>query len=313
MDFLTRWRGRRVLVTGGTGFVGRHVLRYGQTAGAEVHNISLTVPACGDVIQHTVDLRDYESVKATVREIRPHAIVHLAARGVIGHAGDMADMLRTNVLGLQSILEAVIASKMTPRVVLAGSWFEYGPQERPLTETDPTLPWSEYAASKIAAATIASYYSRQTPIILLRPFSVYGPGEKSARLVPYIVQNAMEGKPVTLTACEQIRDFVYVKDVAEAFWRAVCVSESGSAFQILNIGTGRPTRLREVVQTVSDVLKDYGFSSRIVFGARPYRSGEPIHSVADTTNLQRLLGWKPTMRLGDGIREAVRHIISVES
>jgi nucleoside-diphosphate-sugar epimerase len=288
------------------------VLNHGRTAGAEIHNISLTDPGLGGLIHHTVDLRDYYSVKSAVSGIRPDAILHLAACGVVRGSG-MADMLRANILGLQAILEAAAEAETPPRVVLAGSWFEYAPQQRPLKETDPTLAWSEYAASKIAAGTLGCYHGHKLPVTLLRLFHVYGPGEAAPRLLPYIAENALRGAPVELSACEQVRDYVYVEEVAEAFWRALRVFDSDPRFQIVNVGSGRGVKIRTVVETACDVLKEYDLSPKIVFGARPYRSGEPLHAVADTTKLQKLFHWQPAASLADGIRAEIRHIMARRS
>jgi nucleoside-diphosphate-sugar epimerase len=203
---------------------------------------------------------------------------------------EFSEMLRSNTLGTDNLLSAAKSLKEPPPVVVAGSGYEYAAQARHLTESDPIFPSSPYGISKAAATFCAANYSAYIPITVLRIFNVYGPGERLPRLLPYIVENASLGNPVELTPCEQIRDFVYVGDVASLFWRALESSPSDGQLRILNLGSGSAAPLKSFVCTVAHVLEKRGLKVRLKFGARPYKPGEPMYYAADTSRLRSTLG-----------------------
>jgi nucleoside-diphosphate-sugar epimerase len=240
--------------------------------------------------------------------MKPDAILHAASSGVTGHA-ELAEMLRSNVLGTDSLLSAVKSLDQPPPVVIAGSGYEYAPQNAPLTEDDPVFPTSPYGVSKAASTFCAAGYSALIPITVLRIFNVYGPGERLPRLLPYLVHNAKLGNPVELTPCEQIRDFVYVRDVAALFWQALECAPQNRRLRILNVGSGSARPLKDFICIVVRVLEKKGIRPRLEFGSRPYRANEPRYYVANTNRLETVLGLIPKTPLETGIAETVASIL----
>ena len=305
MEFLSGWEGVPVLVTGGTGFIGQHVLAYGRRSGLNLHNMTLGESAPAPVQNYQADLTSRAQVFEMLEHIRPRAIVHLAAAGVIQGSASFEDMLRINALGLQSLLEAALHLEHPPQIVISGSCYEYAAQDRPLTEADPVIPSSPYGVSKVAALPIAHFYARRLPITWLRLFQVYGPGEPYPRLIPYVIQCARRGERVELTAGAQVRDFTYVGDVAQSFWRALAVPAAPGSLRIINVATGRGVRLHEFVERLAGILQERGFGPDIVFGAKPYRPDELMMYAADISLMRRLLGWVPQTSLEEGLRRTV--------
>jgi nucleoside-diphosphate-sugar epimerase len=297
----SRWRGRRVLVTGGTGFLGRHVAALGSRLGAETHSLSTGIPAHGSGVHHAVDLEDPEGLEALVDDVRPEAILHLAARGVVAGADSPARLLAVNAGGLANLLEAVLARDARPRVVVAGTGYEYAPQDRPLRETDPLGPFTPYGVSKAAAALVAGHYAATLPVMLLRLFNLYGEGEPSPRLAPSIIAAARKGEPVELTRGQQVRDMTYVGDAAEAFWRALSVPFDPPGLRVLNVGTGRAVTVNEFVALLAGHLTRRGLEPVLLPGARPYRPSEPMTYLPDTERLRATLGWSPPTSLEQGL------------
>jgi len=207
MDCLSAWRGQPVLVTGGTGFVGRYVLNIGAAAGAKITNVSLQATAPPGVNQVQSDIGNIETLQRLIFKLKPVAILHLAASGVAYGEDALSTALLDNVLKLEQLLELASTLKPVPQIVLAGSGAEYGPSSRPHAEDEPLEPSTSYGVSKAAASLVAGYYATRLPVTMLRLFSLYGSGERSTRLAPYIIERTICGKPVELTHCEQLRDY----------------------------------------------------------------------------------------------------------
>jgi nucleoside-diphosphate-sugar epimerase len=307
---LSLWRGRRVIVTGGSGFIGQHVVDQGVGAGVELHNFTSSGIQLPGVVTHRVDLRQQDVVLERVKAIQPDAILHLAAGGVTYGVGSMADLIQVNVSGLQGLLEAAAQLAVPPQVVIAGSWFEYSPSPRKLRETDVTEPVSPYSVTKVAANVIARHYAQRLPITVLRLFAVYGVGEKPPRLLPYIIQSAAKGEVVEVTGCEQVRDYIEVGAAAEAFWRALSSPPAVGAMRILNVGTGEAISLKAFILLLADLLAERGMRPDIRFGVKPYRVDENMYGVADTTALTAALGWTPPADYREGLQAMIPSVLS---
>jgi nucleoside-diphosphate-sugar epimerase len=303
------WRGRRVLITGATGFIGRHLVDHALRAHAVVTTLSRGPANIPGTFAHlTLDISDPESTSRAVRDLEPDAILHVASSGVSGKS-EFSEMLRSNVLGTDNLLSAVKSLSHRSPVVMAGTGYEYAPQNHSLAEDDPILPASPYGVSKAAATLCAANYSAYIPITILRLFNVYGPGEQVPRLVPYIVRNTTLGEPVELTSCQQIRDFSYVSDIASVFWRALECAPREDGLRIFNVGSGSAMRLKDFVGIVVRVLQKYGMRAQVKFGSRPYRDGEPMYYVANTSRLRKAMDWIPTTPMETGLTEAVAALL----
>ena len=294
------WKGGRVLVTGGSGFVGRYVVEIGRRLGAELHAFGRAVPGEG-LVFHAGEIEDAARVKEVVAQVAPTGIIHLAAAGVAYGQGDVSGLCRVNALGLANVLEAASQLASPPAVVCAGSGFEYAPLDHARRESDPLLPNSAYGASKAAATAIASFYAARLPVTVLRPFSIYGAGEPEGRLAAYVIAKTRAGEPVDLTAGAQLRDYAEVGDVAEAFWRALAQPHEAGALRVLNVASGNVITLRTFIEAVAETLRGAGCAPDLRFGARPYRSDEMMNYTADISLLRDSLGWKPPTALATGL------------
>ena len=254
-----------------------------------------------------LDLGSRSEVRKAIQDLEPAAILHAASSGVTEKV-EFSEMLRSNVAGADNLLSAAASLSNAPSVVMAGSGYEYAAQSRPLTEDDPIFPASLYGITKAAATYCAANYATSLPITVLRVFNVYGRGERLPRLLPYIVQNARVGSPVEVTACEQIRDFIYVRDLASIFWRALECSPKNGQLRTLNVGSGSPVPLRDFVCNVVRILQEEGVNAQVKFGARPYRAGEPMYYAADTSRMAALLGNQPVTPLVVGVRDTLESL-----
>jgi UDP-glucose 4-epimerase len=302
---LAQLGGRRLLVTGGTGFVGQHVVRLALSAGAEVHVLGRRAPVETNASFHVADMADTGTIRRAVRDVRPDGIVHLAAAGVAYGSSDAAELRRINTTGLAVLLEAAASLSTPPAVVCAGSGFEYAPAERPLREDDPIRPNSGYGASKAAALAVATEFGARLPLTWVRLFSLYGPGEKEPRLAPYVIGCVRRRLPIELTAGAQVRDYTSVTDVAEGMLRSMVATSERPGLNVFNLSSGQTVTLREFVELLAEVLRDRGLTPDLRFGSRPYRPDELMDYSADTTRWRERMQWMPGVSLKDGLRAMV--------
>lgn len=301
------WTGRRVLVTGASGFLGSHLTRRLVHLGASVHvwtGSSANLWRLADVRERVtpavVDVRDRAQVQAACARSQPEVVYHLAAYGVHAEQQDLQLMVGTNVTGTVHLLDAL---RQTPcrTVISTGTWAEYGNKSHPIAENEPLEPVGLYGATKAASTLLAMAFSEQThlPVIVLRPFSVYGPGEGGAKFVPSVIRSCLQGENPRLSSGRQIRDYLYVDDVTGAYLKAAEVQSSRPL--VLNVASGVPLRLDDFARAI--VRHFPGRTAE--FGAIPDRHQEIWTVQADISRATEALHWRPQYSLEDGIRMTI--------
>jgi nucleoside-diphosphate-sugar epimerase len=247
------------------------------------------------------DLRDAEAVQSTVVEAAPQVIFHLAAVGTTDPGVDPELALAVNAGGTLHLLNALLGQEVQ-RVVLVGTCYEYGAREA----VEGLDPFNAYAASKVAAWAFGRMYWRAhgLPIVTVRLFQVYGPGQPDHTLIPAAIRAALAGADLPMTPGEQERDFIYVDDVVDGL--LVAGDASGIVGQSLDLGTGQFHTLRYVVEFIWAMTAAQG---QVLPGALRYRPGDVMHLVADAERTARLTGWRATTSLENGLRKTL-HALS---
>jgi UDP-glucose 4-epimerase len=291
------WRARRVLVTGGGGFIGTRLCRHLAGEGAEVHAVGRNRPSHLDEIARTwaSDLSEHESVPDLMAAIRPQIVFHLASTVTGSRSIDQVRPTFESNLATTVNLLITATQAGCHRIVLAGSMEEPGPEDDP-------LPPSPYAAAKWAATIYARLFHAlySCPVVMLRVFMVYGPEQHDrTKLIPYVGRCFLDGIAPKLASGRRPVDWVYVDDVVEACLRAAVVHEAVG--KTLDIGSGKQVTVREVVRRLARLT---GMNVRPVFGALPDR---PLESapVADVDRTYRVLGWRAKTDLDTGLRSVV--------
>lgn len=287
-----------IVVTGAEGFLGRAVVAALAADGHPVVAVD-RVPHVGEALPgityYQADLA--EAVTLLPRESGPFTLVHLA--------WDMRRHLGYSVQGEQIRQFAALLDHWTPRglqrLVAMGSAEEYGSLEGLIDErARPVGALSPYGWAKRAAHDLTASWQGRTgvPVVWLRPFIIYGPGQKGDMMIPYAVAQACSRQPAQFSDGLQQRDFIYISDVVEGIRRAVVAESSGMA--VCNLGRGEPVVVAEVLKTIAAFFQA---ESTFALGARPRRPGEPMRQVADIRQARDLLGWTPQVRWMDGIRK----------
>jgi UDP-glucose 4-epimerase len=297
---------KRAIVTGATGFVGACLARRLLRDGHEVHLLVRPAhrswriePIRADVRLHVVDLGDEAALVQTVAAIRPDWVFHLAAHGAYSSQRDPRAMVSTNVVGTMNLVEACLRGGFEA-FVNTGSSSEYGWKDHAPAESEALEPNSHYAITKATATWLCRHTARARAVHMptLRLYSVYGPWEEPTRLVPTLVVLGLEGKLPPLVSPTVARDYVYAEDAVDAYLLAATV-RAGEPGAVYNVGTGVQTPLREVVEVARRVL---AIEAEPEWGGYPSRSWDTDVWVADSSKIQRELGWRPRHALEDGFR-----------
>ena len=206
--------------------------------------------------------------------------------------------IETNVLGTMALVDACIAASVGS-VVLTGDAFEYGPSRERRRETDPCRPDDVHGLTKLAATRYGQAMARTSDVAIttIRLFSIYGPSDNPARLVPKLIDAAARGVPVSLSDPAIVRDWVHVDDLVQLYAR-VAAEPAACAGHVFNAGSGRPTTIEDLVHAVERVS---GCTLDARWGDYPTAEHDLGWWVADPSRTEELLGWRATTPLRDGL------------
>jgi nucleoside-diphosphate-sugar epimerase len=298
----------RVLITGGSGFIGACLTRHLIAAGHDVHLVLRPEARTWRLVglddqytRHVADLRDAASLRRAVQACQPEVIYHLATHGGYPDQRDRGTILATNLQGTANVLDA-LAGHDYRALVHTGSSSEYGHKDQPMREDDLLQPRSDYAVTKAAATLLCQAEAfRGAPVCTVRVFSAYGPWEEPSRLVPYVMNCCVRGETPRVTTGRQPRDFIHVDDVVGLLITAAHHPQVRG--QILNAGTGRPQTVRDMVETI---VAASGARVRPEYGSQAMRQDEPACWVASIERTRELTGWRPRLSLEEGVRRLWR-------
>jgi nucleoside-diphosphate-sugar epimerase len=265
--------------------------------GAEVHAVSRTFE--NDQSENPrwwkVDLENYAATKNLFQGIKPHVVFHLSGQATgdpdIRH---VLPTFRSQLLATVHLL-TVSAEIGCRRIILTGSLTE--PQAGQV-DSPPTSP---YAASKWASNAFGRMFQclYQTPVVIVRPFMVYGPKQNPKKVIPYAIQSLLRGDPPKLTSGKWRADWIYVDDVIDGFIAAGEVP--GIEGSTIDLGTGQLVSVEAMIREVVEIL---GLSIEPQFGALSSRLSEEVR-VADLEHTRRVLGWQPKISVHEGLKRTV--------
>ena len=294
---------KRVLVTGASGFLGRHALERLRNAGRfEIHAACRRPPAREPAARepaavrwHAVDLRDPAAAASLVAEVRPSHLLHaawIATPGVYLHAPENMDWLVATLA-----LARAFGESGGERWVGVGSCAEYAPGEAPCREDEtPIQPASLYGKCKAGCwqAVQAAAQHHGFSAAWGRVFLPYGPGDAPQRLIPSIIAALRQGQPLETSHGRQVRDFVFAPDAAALLVGLLDSAEAGA----FNIGSGQGVMVRTAIETLAN---HFGARELLRFGARPLAPGEPLHLTADMTRTRRAVPGVEPLALPEGL------------
>lgn len=277
-----------IIVSGATGFLGSRLCEMLVQQGKKVVPLSSSM---GDISGN-----DWWS-KIPNGDIEH--FYHCAGETFVPNSwNDPLKYVRVNALGTGSALEFCRARKSSLTYVSA---YVYGSDVRnPISESSVPKPNNPYALSKRMGEELCEFYAANfgVSVCVVRPFNIYGPGQKDNFLVPFIISQVKEGREIRVKDLEPKRDYIYIDDVVSC----IIKSASSKEFNIFNAGTGRSVSVKELI----DAIQAAAGTSLPVVSENTVRSNEISDTVADITKAETILGWKPSFSLNDGISRILK-------
>ena len=299
---------KNILVTGGLGFIGSHLLERlieSNYSVSVIDNLSAgsTYQPPKQVKFFCQDISDPKVIDLVVK-LKPQVIIHLAADNRV--TSTQAEALKSNVIGTFNLLEAGKRAKIK-QFIFSSSAAVYGdPASLPINETHPTRPISAYGLSKLTGELYCHQYQSDFKTSVFRFSNVYGPRQSSGSeggIVSILIDRLLKGKkPIIYGNGQQTRDFIFVGDIVEAMILALSQPQSFT----LNLGSNQSTKIITLLKTISRLMK-----VKPEFIKKPFRPMEIKHSLFDYSKAQKTLSWQPKTKLTAGLYETINYFTSL--
>ncbi len=304
-----------LLITGGAGFVGSHFVKYILKNRKDFKvTVIDALTYCGNLDNFTEDVWDNENFtfvkgnildKELVFELVKKAdiIVHFAAYTHVDRSIDLSDpFIDTDFKGTQVLLEAARHYPVKKFIHISTSEVYGSAQYVPMDENHPLCPQSPYAAAKAGGDRLCySYYiTYKLPVIIIRPFNIFGPNQYPEKMIPLFITNAIDNKTLPIYGTgENTRDWTYVEDTVRAIDRAIDVDAFG---EVINIGTGKDYSVKFIAEKILEILGKPKELMEFV-GDRP---GHVKRLITSYKKAKEILGWEPEIDFLDGLKRTIK-------
>jgi nucleoside-diphosphate-sugar epimerase len=300
----------RVLVTGGTGFIGSHIAPKLVQDGYDVYVLERYVTGRYELGKSreikTVfgDLRDAFKIRKIIRDIQPDKVIHTAAISPVSYSYDHPqEVIETNLIGTVNLAESCLHECPNFKHFLFGSTSEtYGNGPIPKTEETLQNPNSPYAVSKLTSEKYLKYLDLafDFPVTILRNFNTYGRTDNTHFVVERIITQMLTKQTVNLGDPKTVRDLVYIDDHVGAY--TTCLENPKAIGETFNFCTGKGISIKQLADLIAEII---GFKGEIFWGTIPERPLDIQELVGDFSKANRLLGWKPQYQLKEGLKRTI--------
>ena len=296
----------KLLVVGGTGFFGTHILKKASQLGWVTSSISLSPPKPSrkiENVKYTVgNLLESQATRDQLLSLSPDYIVNCA--GYINHSEKPDDAKNVTKAHFHLTLELLdlMQSLEVKKFIQIGTSDEYGLSPSPQSEKLAEKPFSTYSLSKTLSthSVLARSRINELPAIVVRPFLLYGPLQEEQRFIPYVIKSCLQRKPFLLGRGDVERDFLYIDDAVDAILKlAEMVNGTGKVY---NLSSGIPTKISDVVDHIQQNL---GYIGKPIYSSEPHRPGQNPSLYADISRLKKAIKWVPSTSLSEGIARVI--------
>ncbi|KUK72202.1 NAD(P)-dependent oxidoreductase [Methanobacterium sp. 42_16] len=298
----------KILITGATGFIGSHLtsklLKKEYKVGIikrKNSNLWRIKDILDKLTVYDTDISNTEKVMEVFSDFKPDIVIHLATYYAVDHESyEIPLIINTNVTGILNLLEASKENSVD-LFINTSSCFVYGVSDDKISEDDELNPLNLYALSKIESEQACAFYSEKYGLktITFRVFPPYGPADNPRKLIPFIIKNLLNNDLLEMTSGKQRWDFIYVEDVADAYIELIKNFDELKDNDVFNLGTGKSTSIREVLNILNQFAGDYG---EAVWGAIPHRENEVWNICADIKKAGKVFNWKPKTSIENGLK-----------
>jgi nucleoside-diphosphate-sugar epimerase len=297
---------KQLLIVGGSGFIGRHVVKEALKQGFDVTVLSKkhgnAVSRLDNVHYIFADISHKESLSTAIKDKVFDYVINLG--GYVDHtnySNGGSKVCDVHFDGVRNLVDCLDCSRIKGFVQI-GSGDEYGNISAPQSETQRESPISPYSCAKVASTYFLQtlYKTEGFPAVVLRPFLVYGPEQSAERFIPQIINGCINNQKFSTSKGEQLRDFCFIDDFVKAVFFAL--SNKHAHGEVINIASGEPITIKKTINMIVSMI-GYGQPQ---FGKIPYRKGENMALYGNIDKAEKILGWKPSIDLNEGLLKTVK-------
>jgi nucleoside-diphosphate-sugar epimerase len=301
----------KLLIIGGSGFIGSHIAKSALKKGLHVTILSKNSKIGLNFINGVEYLfADVSSKRELNSQLQGKSFNYIVnSCGYIDHSNYDSGgnkVFEVHFEGTKNIIDC-IDKKLLKSFIQIGSSDEYGNNPAPQNELQRESPISPYSCAKVASTHFLQtlYRTENFPVIILRPFLVYGPGQSVDRFIPQIVRGCINNETFPVSKGEQLRDFCFIDDFVRAVFAAFDNDEAYG--EVINVSSGKPVSIKHVINTIVNIV---GLGNP-GFGEILYRKGENMALYGDNTKAKKILKWGPKVDLSSGIVQTINWVKGV--
>ena len=309
-NFRKFYRGKKILITGGAGFIGSSLTERLVNFGAKVFVLEKPKTnfwRLGRIIKKikiiNLDLNDFSKLKKLIAANKPDLIFNLAARlDTRQTVQTLRELLKDNFTSALNLLE-VAAEVRTEKFIQLGTMEEYGQQKAPFLENQREMPISPYSLTKNMTTRLALLFHQLAGlnVCVVRPAAVFGPRQGLGTLIPNLIISCLSKKDFDMNPGNQLRDFIFVEDAVDGILAAGFSKESSG--EIINLGSGVFLKIKDVVNRINRLLKP---PIKVNFGAKPYRPLDNMKFYMDSLKAKKLLNWRASTKFDAALLKTIQ-------
>ena len=292
----------KILIVGGTGFIGYHLVKKCVEKKWDVSSISTRPPKTQKRLKGVkyivADISKIKKLKNALKNDKYKYVVNLG--GHVNHKNKIKTY-RSHFIGCKNLV-SILRNNKPEMFLQMGSSLEYGISKSPIKETFNCKPISNYGKAKFLASSflIKEHKQKKFPIVILRLFQAYGPMQENNRLIPYVINSCIKDKKFQCSDGTQLRDFIYIDDLISLIFK--CLKNKNILGEIFNAGSGNPIKIKNLINKIYKIVK----LGKPQFGAMRMRSDEIKNFYPNMKKTKKFFNWNVKTNINLGILKTIK-------